>query len=356
LASRVDGVLIGEPETLIEGVCSLEEPVKGHLSFLKETNSPRARQVFASPPVVCILVSDSVNKSLLAPQGNFILVKDPLAAIVATLPIFHPEEEVVWEISQRAEIHPTASIEERVSVGAFSVIGPRVKIAQHSVIHPNVIIYRDVSVGKGAVIHSGAVIREGVQIGEGALIQNGAVIGADGFGFFSESDAAGKVAVKKVPQVGTVVLGPHTEIGANSCVDRATLGTTRIGASTKLDNLVQIGHNTKIGAGTIICGQAGIAGSTKIGNGVVIGGGAGVRDHVTIADRTRLAARAGVVADITDGGDYGGYPAVRLFAWRRQLKAIADLPSLMEEWRAKKHGGETTSPSTDRKQEAIKDE
>lgn len=164
------------------------------------------------------------------------------------------------------------------------------------------------------------VVHEGCKVGAGSVIHSGAVLGADGFGFFPEKSAQG-FKLTKVPQVGNV------EIGANTCIDRATLGRTAVGEMTKIDNLVQIGHNVRIGKSTIICGQAGIAGSSKIGNQVVIGGNVGVRDHVEIVDGVRVAAKGGVIASLTEPGDYSGFPAVRAFTWRKQMRILAKLAS-----------------------------
>ena len=191
-------------------------------------------------------------------------------------------------------------------------------IEDRSVIHPHVTIYPRVRLGQGCVVHAGAVLREDVTLGDHCVIQNGAVIGADGFGYIP--DQAGNLHA--VPQVGAAKLGNEVHIGANSCVDRGTLGNTTVGDWTKIDNLVQTGHNVSLGQNCIVCGQTGIAGSVSIGNRVVLGGGCGVQDHVSIADGCRFAGHSGVIGDITERGDYAGMPALPARQWRRLVAQL----------------------------------
>ena len=213
-----------------------------------------------------------------------------------------------------------------MQVGAFSVVGANAVIEDNVTIHPNVIIYPGVQIGSSTIVHAGAILREDVIIGRECCIQNGAIIGADGFGYYQEEND-----IKPVPQVGTVVLGDRVDVGAQTCIDRATLGTTRLGSSVKLDNLVQIGHNVWIEPGSIVCGHSALGGSVRVGSGVTIGGKVGIADHVSIADGVRIGAGSGVAQDIKERGDYAGYPTQTAQQWRRQARALAKLPGLLRD-------------------------
>jgi len=186
------------------------------------------------------------------------------------------------------------------------------------------------------LIHARVVLREDIEISDGVILQPGAVIGADGFGYIADP----KRGLVTVPQIGTVILDAAVEVGANSCIDRATLGRTLIGQGTKLDNLVQVAHNSRIGSYSLLCAQVGIAGSSTIGNNVVLGGHSGVGDHVKIVDNVRVAAKAGVIQDISKPGDYGGYPAVPAREWRRMVGALVRLPDRLRKLSAKSNDEE----------------
>ena len=344
IASLVDGELIGAPDVLIEGLCPLDEPQPTHLAFTKEAAPRNLKPILDQLAVRALLVSTRVDRKLLPAGGNFVLVENPLVAMTKIIPLFYPPQKGSGTISPKADIHPSAKIASGVSIGAFAAIAEDVVVESGAVIHPHVTIYRGAHIGKDCILHAHAVVREYCRLGAGAILQNGAIIGADGFGYVNES-TPGAPAITKVPQVGITVLGECSEIGANSCVDRAALGSTRVGPHSKLDNLVQIGHNTKIGACSIMCGQVGVSGSCRIGNGVVLGGNVGVADHLAIADGVRMGAKSGVISDITEKGDYAGFPPVRAFAWRRQIKALAELPDIIEDLKGmvstvkeKKHG------------------
>jgi UDP-3-O-[3-hydroxymyristoyl] glucosamine N-acyltransferase len=328
IAALIGGELIGDPQASICGVCSLEEPQPTHLAFTKESHPRTLTPLLAQLPVRALIVSARVDREILPAAGNFILAANPLAAMVKAITLFFPSEKGSGKISQKADIHPSAAIAPGVTVGPFVAIAEDVVIEEGVIIHPHVTIYRGAHIGKGCIIHAHAVVREHCRLEAGAILQNGAVIGADGFGYVNES-STGLPVITKVPQVGIAVLGPCSEVGANSCVDRAALGTTQIGAHTKLDNLVQVGHNTKIGPYCFLCGQVGVSGSCKIGTGVVLGGNVGVADHMTIADGVRLGAKSGVINDIEEKGDFAGHPTVHALTWRRQQKALAEVADII---------------------------
>lgn len=325
IAKRVKGTVVGDGAFLVTTLCPLEEPARGGISFIRENSEERIKKEISRSREVAYLVSNTVSPDALTGLGTAILVENPYDALVSLIPHFLPPLSPIAGVSPKADVHPTARLGKDVSVGAFSVIGEGCEIGAGTVIHPHVVLYAGVTIGENSVLHSGVIVREGSRIGAHSILQNGVVIGADGFGYVP--DAA--LGLRAIPQVGTVVLADRVEIGANSCVDRATLGTTRIGTGSKLDNLVQVGHNTHIGSYSIVCGHVGIAGSCSIGDGVVIGGGSGVGDHRKIGHKVRVGGMSGVSEDIPTAGDYLGYPAVPASLWRRNSVLYRELPTLI---------------------------
>lgn len=323
IASITKGTILGDPHIAIFGICSLDEPHATSVAFSKERSPSRLIAIMQRVSVGALIVSSPLPSfGDFHPPMPIIGVADPLAAIIAIIPrFFKTWEPMTTSFGNQVAIHDTALIGEGVTVGPFCSIGASCIIEDGVTIHPNVTIYPGVRIERGAVIHAGAIIREDCVIGPGAVIQNGAVIGSDGFGYVVIPDKG----LVPVPQIGTVTIGAHVDVGANSCIDRGTLGTTRIGDVTKVDNLVQVGHNTTIGSQSIICGQAGIAGSCSIGDRVVLGGGVGVVDHVTIGTGVRVGGGAAVLNNISTPGDYIGTPAVPTREWFAQLRAMKRL-------------------------------
>ena len=230
-------------------------------------------------------------------------------------------------------IHPTAVVPESatlgegVSLGAYVVLGERVSLGDGVVVHPLASVYADAQVGAHTVIHSHAVVGAGARLGAHVILHPGAVIGADGFGF----ELTPEGTWLHVPQVGSVALEDGVEIGANACIDRAALDTTRVGEGTKIDNLVQIGHNCEIGAHCMICGQAGLAGSSHLGHHVVLGGQSGLSGHLHVGDGAQLAGSSGAMADIPAGQRYAGSPARPIREMGVQLLAMEKLPALLKQ-------------------------
>lgn len=320
IAATVDGTVVGKAEEIVVGLCSLEDPLSQHLSLFTGRSLKSLEEQLKASKISAVLVKDTLEVEKISASHNFIKVKDPVAALIKLTPLFIEQRASVHGISSKAEIDPSAKIGSAVSIGAFSSVGADVVIGDNVTIYQSVTIYPGAKIGNNVTIHSGATIRENCVIQDGCVLQNGAVIGSDGFGYVLLENK-----LSAVPQVGNVVLSKGVDVGANSCIDRATLGKTAIGAGAKIDNLVQIGHNTNLGIGSIVCGQAGIAGSCKIGNGVVLGGQAGIADHITIADGVRLSAKAGITGDILEKGDYAGYPARPLKSWHREVSKLASL-------------------------------
>lgn len=246
---------------------------------------------------------------------NIFSSEKPYESFLALIPYFFHRET-----SSESSIHPTAiigknvSLGSSVSIGAYSIVGDNVSIGNETIVFPHVVIYDGVTIGSRCTLHSGVTIREFSTLGDECYLQNGATVGSDGFGYVPDP----KLGIVGVPQVGVVHIGDRVDIGANSCVDRATFGTTEINTATKLDNLVQVGHNVSIGSNTLLCAQVGVGGSSRVGNQVVLGGQSGVADHVQIGDRIRVGSQSGVTSRLRETGDYLGFPAEPAGTWRRQ--------------------------------------
>ena len=261
-------------------------------------------------------------------------VSNPFASLMKVA------NKLVNKPKPKSEIHLTAIVGENpqfhssVSIGAYCVIGNDVTIGEGTVLFPHSVVYDGAEIGKNCTIHSHAVIRENLSIGNSCVIQNGSTIGTDGFGYIPDADR-GHV---HIPHIGSLILEDEVEIGANSSIDRGTLGTTVIGSQSKIDNLVQIGHNNKIGKRTLVCGQVGIGGSCEIGSDVVLAGCVGVADHMKIDDGVRTAGMTGISRNLTKeegkaNTDYAGLPPVPIGRWRRQMTSLAKLPDLLKEVR-----------------------
>ena len=299
----------------IISAAGLDEAAPGHVTFLANPRyTPRVNTTRAS---AIFLSEDAVT------DRNIVILrtKDPYLAYTRALRIFHPEPELEPVIHPSAVIDPTARIATNVAIGACSVIGRNVEIGEGVCIHPNVTIYADVSIGKGTTIHSGVTVRERTVIGERVVIFNNAVIGCDGFGYAKDEEKRWL----KIPQTGRVVLEDDVEIGAGTTIDRASVGESRIGRGTKLDNLVQIGHSCTVGEDALLCAQVGLAGSSHIGNRVILAGQAGVAGHLKIGDDVVLTAKSATSHDIPAGKVISGIPAFDNKDWLRSVAAFRRL-------------------------------
>ncbi|MCB0332349.1 MAG: UDP-3-O-(3-hydroxymyristoyl)glucosamine N-acyltransferase [Bdellovibrionales bacterium] len=313
----------------ILGVCSLDEPQSGHIAFSTSTEWAQIEKQEALNTIAALIVSEKLPDT---PEGfplPVLRVANPLFAMTQVIPLFFVSHEIPTGIHPQASVSPSATIAADATIGPFCSVGDDATICSKAVLHPHVTIYPGATVGERTVVHSGAIIREDCVVGSDALIQNGAIIGAEGFGYMPDPN----IGIRQVPQVGTTILGDRVDIGANTCVDRAALGTTQIGAGTKLDNLVQVGHNVHVGTHSLLCSLVGIAGSSRIGSRVTLGGAVGVADHVSVCDDTRFAGRSAITSNITEKGDYAGFPAIPVSQWRRQLASINRLPKILKEWK-----------------------
>jgi len=299
----------------IRDVASLEGAGADHLAFA--SGKKAAKALARSRAGFCFVDDDELVAR--APSGT-IAVRCPNAsqAFATAAAIFYPDHAAaVWQ--QTSPVDSSARIGQQVHLAPGAVVGPGAELGDGTQIGPNAVIGRGVCIGQDCVIGPNVTISHSY-IGDGVAILPGAQIGQPGFGF-----ASGARGHQKIPQLGRVIVQDRVEIGACSTIDRGALGDTVIGEGTKIDNLVQIGHNCRIGRHCIIVALAGLSGSCDVGDFVVLGGQVGLADHTTIGDGARLAARSGALGTLAGGQDYGGVPAVPMREWRRQVAAIAML-------------------------------
>lgn len=309
LASKLGGRLVGE-DADISGVSSLKDAKPGELSYLALHSY---REQVLETKASGVLVVAEVNGCPCAQ----IVCNDPHLAFTRAMRTLFPAKDESHSISDRALIL-SDGIGEGSTVYPFAYIGRESSIGRNAVIHPHVFIGDRVRIGDDCIIHSHVSIREDTQIGDRVILQDGCRIGSDGYGFAKDENGRHL----KIPQVGRVVIEDDVEIGANCCVDRATFAETRIGRGTKLDNLVQVGHNVKIGEDSLLVAQVGIAGTTRIGNQVTLAGQVGVSGHISIGDGATIGGKSGVTRDVPPQEVYVGFPAIPHRQWKAIQRAL----------------------------------
>lgn len=274
-------------------------------------------------------IAEALIDSNEVPAGLTLLVcDDPEMSFLSAVSALHPEPARQKQVSAQAALADDVQLGQDVHIGPFSSIGEGCSIGDHSIIEASVHIGRNISIGRNCRIHPNVVIYDNTVIGNNVTIHAGSIIGADGFGYKYRDNQH-----VKVPHVGNVIIDDNVEIGANTCIDRGALGSTRIGWGSKIDNLVQLGHNNVVGRNVIVCGQCGISGSCTIEDGAILAGSVGVADHVKIGSRAVVMARSGVSQDIAPGSHVWGSPAKdRKVIWR-ELAALAKLPELMQKFK-----------------------
>jgi len=304
----------GNAKALLRGVSTPESAKEGELVFIADRRHlPLLENSKASAAI--IPMEEKYDKI------PVIHADSPYLTFIQAVELFYTPYQLEPGIHPLALVSSTAKVGKNVAVGAFVYVGDQVEIGTDTVIFPFVSLYPGVKIGRKTIIHSQVSIREETRIGKRVIIHNGAVIGADGFGYIKGKDGAHI----KVPQKGIVVIEDDVEVGANTTIDRATLGETVIKRGTKIDNLVQIAHNVEIGVNSILAAQTGIAGSSKIGKNVIMGGQVGISDHVTIGDNVTIAAKSGIPKDIPADSFVGGIPP---FDMKEARKIWVSLPHL----------------------------
>ncbi len=319
IASLLKGVVEGDEDIAVSDVSKIEEGRPGTLAFLA---NPKYEHFIYTTQASIVLVNRDFRPS--RPVAcTMIRVASAYEAIAALLKMYESMRPQPSGIEQPSFVHETAEMGENSYIGAFAYIGRNVKIGNNVKIYPQAFIGDGVRIGDNTVIYAGVKVYYGCVIGNNCIIHAGTVIGADGFGFAPSAEG-----YNKVPQIGNVVLEDCVEIGANTCIDRATMGSTLIKKGVKLDNLIQIAHNVVVGENTVMAAQCGVAGTTKIGEKCMFGGQVGIAGHLKIGNEVRLAAQSGVMSDVDSATVLMGAPAFDVNAYRKAYVVFRKLPDL----------------------------
>lgn len=315
LAVLLGGTVIGKGDAVIEDVKGLAEAGQQDITFAVDPYTEYLPQVHAGAVIV--------EKEVPAGDNTLVIVENPRLAFSQLLVLFHPRQSITPGIHPTAIVDNSAAVGEDVAIMPYAVIGKNVEIGKGSTIYPYVFLGDNVKIGEGSVIYPGAVIHENCVLGKRAVIRAHAVIGGEGFGFATE-----KGKHTRIPQIGNVTIGDDVEIGACTCLDNATLGSTKVGRGTKIDNLVHLGHNVEIGEDCFLIAQTGIAGSTKAGNHVIFAGQTGCTGHISIGDNAVFAGKTGITGNIKGNQVYAGFPARPHMEWSRTQVYLKHLPEM----------------------------
>jgi UDP-3-O-[3-hydroxymyristoyl] glucosamine N-acyltransferase len=318
LAEHLGATLQGDPAAAITGVAAIEIAGPGEVTFVA---NPKYASLARTTRASAVLVEPSFPD---IPAAT-LRIENPYLAFARAIELFYQPPVYAPGIHPSAVIAPTARIGANPHIGAYAVIGDHVTVGDNAVILPHVVLYPHVRAGDNLFAHAHAVVREYCQLGDNVVLQNGAVIGADGFGFAKQADGSWY----KILQSGPAILEDAVEVQANACIDRASIGETRVRSGAKVDNLVQVGHGSTVGENTLLCAQVGLAGSTHVGKGVILAGQVGVAGHCTVGDGVIATAQSGIPNDVEAGKVVSGYPAIDNRQWLRSVALVNRLPELI---------------------------
>ncbi len=322
IAQLLGGDLEGDGETPVDRPGKIEEGGEGALTFL---GNPKYEEYAYSVRSSVLLTNKSFAPVRPIAASALIRVDDVYDAVRLLLEKFGNQESSNGQVSESSVVHREATLGKSVSIGACSIVEEGAKIGEGSIVYPQVYIGKNVKIGSGCILYPGVKIYHSCEIGDRCILHSNVVVGGDGFGFAPQPDGS----YRKIPQVGNVIIEDDVEIGANTTIDRATMGATIIRRGVKLDNLIMIAHNAEIGADTVIAAQAGIAGSTKIGERCRIGGQAGFVGHIKVADETQVQAQSGIAAHIKEPGQaFYGSPALAYKDYLKSYAVFKKLPDL----------------------------
>ena len=316
IAESLGGTVVGDDNVVIRGIKGIDEANEGDLTFVA---NPKYRKNIETTKASAILVSAGTESS----NKNFVVVRDPYVALAKILDVFYPEQRDAVKISENAFIADGAEIAEGITIYPGVYIGRGAKIESGVILYPGVFVGNEVMIGEGSILYSNVSVYRKCIIGKRVILHAGVVVGSDGFGF--ANPGADNL---KVPQIGFVQIDDDVEIGANTTIDRGTLGRTWIKRGVKIDNLVQIAHNVEIGEKSIIVAQVGISGSTKLGRSVILGGQVGLVGHLSIGDNVMVGAQSGVPEDISPNQVVSGSPHMPHRKWLRVQALLPKLPEM----------------------------
>jgi UDP-3-O-[3-hydroxymyristoyl] glucosamine N-acyltransferase len=321
LNARLDN---GSPDTEITGLNGIEQAGPAEITFVANPKYAAAARVTKAAAVI-------VAESFPAIPAATLRVEDPYLSFARALDLFHQPPRYAPGVHPTAAVHAKAKLGRGAHIGPYVVVDEDVEIGDHAVLLAHVVIYRGVKIGDNFFAHAHAVVRENCRVGNNVLLQNGVVIGADGFGFAKTHDGRWH----KIPQPAPVVIGDDVEVQANSCIDRASVGETRIGRGVKIDNLVQVGHGSQVGEDALLCSQVGLGGSTEIANRVILTGQVGVVGHCKVGEAAIVTPQSGVANDIPANALVSGAPAVDHKLWLKYSALLPKLPEMARALRAK---------------------
>lgn len=323
IASALGARLEGDGSLEISGVAGIEEASSGHITFVANPKYAAAARTTRASAVI-------VDEKFPAIEAATLRSKNTYLAFARAIELFYKPPAYAPGVHPTAVVHPSAKVGANASIGAYVVVDQDVEIGEHCVLLSHVVIYRGARIGDNFFAHAHAVVREHCVLGDNVVLQNGVIIGADGFGFAKNEQGQWH----KIVQSGPAVLEDDVEVQANACIDRASIGETRIKSGARIDNLVQVGHGCTVGENTMLCSQVGLAGSTEVGNNVILAGQVGVAGHCKIGDGAIATAQSGIPNDVEAGHVVSGYPAIDNRQWLRTVAAYNKLPEIARAVRA----------------------
>lgn len=326
IASFLGGEIVGDEKVSVSNLAKIEEGTTGTITFL--SNPLYTQYIYTTQASIALVRRDFEPEKPVTP--TLIKVDDPYTSLTRLLELVEQARGQKSGVEEPTHIALSAQVADDAYVGAFTYIGERAVVGEGCKLYPQVYIGDDVVIGNNVTLYPGVKVYHGCRIGNNCIVHAGSVIGSDGFGFAPQADGS----YKKIPQIGIVILEDDVELGANTTIDRATMGATIIRRGVKLDNLVQIAHNVEVGENTVMAAQVGIAGSTKIGSQCMFGGQVGVAGHRHVGNRVVIGAQSGIPNDVKDNMELMGYPAVPKVEFARQtvhIKRLAQLNQTVKE-------------------------
>ena len=323
IAGLLNGDVEGDANAVVTGLAKIEEGTPKSLSFL--ANPKYEEHIYNTASTICIVNRTFKPEKAIPDTLTLVKVDDAHACFAKLLEVYDQMTKKEPKVEQPSHVSESATVGEGLYLGAFAYIGDGTKVGSNCTIYPQAYIGENVTIGDNCTIHPGAKIYQECVLGNNVTIHSGTVIGADGFGFVPDE----KGVFSKIPQIGNVVIEDDVEIGSNTTIDRATLGSTFIRKGVKLDNLIQIAHNVDVGQHSAMAAQAGVAGSTKIGRHVMVGGQAGISGHITIADQTKIVAQSGIPGSVKKPATLMGSPGIPLDDFKKSYFGFRKLPFIL---------------------------